>query len=38
VRYRSSVEVTLRWHLDRDSVAVGDYNVVAEQANGTKVH
>jgi hypothetical protein len=37
VRYRSSVEVTLRWHLDRDSVAVGDYNVVAEQANGTKV-
>ena len=37
VRFRSSVEVTLRWFLDRDSVAVGQYNVVAEQANGTKV-
>lgn len=37
VRFRSSVEVTLRWHLDRDSVATGVYNVVAEQANGTRV-
>jgi hypothetical protein len=35
--YRSSVEVTLRWHLDRDSIAVGAYNVVAEQVDGTKV-
>ncbi|MBF9219603.1 CARDB domain-containing protein [Hymenobacter ruricola] len=37
VRFRSSVEVTLRWHFDRDSVDTGTYNVVAEQANGTKV-
>ncbi len=37
VRFRSSVEVTLRWHLDRDSVKLGQYNVVALQANGTKV-
>ncbi|MCB2409519.1 CARDB domain-containing protein [Hymenobacter lucidus] len=32
LKFRSSVELTLRWQLD--SVAVGQYNVVAE--NGTK--